>query len=107
MLNSHLTNILYTLYLKYLLLRLNLRDEQKYEKGLLLNPSIFFHLFFKDRDFIVGPWISYHPKIYKHCITVYPALSLEVFKAKLDRALGKSVLVLNLAAGNPACGRVV
>lgn len=49
-------------------------------------------------------------QIYKHvvhCITVYPALSLEVFKAKLDRALGKSVLVLNLAAGNPACGRVV
>lgn len=46
MLNSHLTNILYTLYLKYLLLRLNLRDEQKYEKGLLLNPSIFFSPFF-------------------------------------------------------------
>lgn len=99
MLNSHLTNILYTLYLKYLLLRLNLRDEQKHEKGLLLNPSIFF--IFLD---ILSSQIYKHVV---HCITVYPALSLEVFKAKLDRALGKSVLVLNLAAGNPACGRVV
>lgn len=79
-------------------------------KASYLTPQFFFHLFFLRQGFYSRSMDILSSQIYKHvvhCITVYPALPLEVFKAKLDRALGKSVLVLNLAAGNPACGRVV